>query len=158
MNKLNKSSVIKMIRENKYEDAAYELMKAMEPTEVVVDAPSTVWQLLRKYAPKKQEHFIVVFLNNKNVVIDHKVVSIGTISETIVHPREIFRDAIQQSCSSIIIAHNHPSGVLTPSKEDESMTKRVVEAGKLLGIRVLDHVIIGKSSFLSMREQDSISF
>jgi DNA repair protein RadC len=80
------------------------------------------------------------------------VVSIGTISEAIVHPREVFKEAIRESGSSIIVAHNHPSGEVNPSKEDISTTKRLSEAGRLIGIPLLDHVIVCDSSYYSMKE------
>jgi len=107
-----------------------------------------------------QEHFWVIGLNNKNVSKYIDMVSLGTVSETIVHPREIYRNAVKRSCTSILLVHNHPSGVLTPSKEDISTNKRLVEAGKVLGIEVLDHIIIPTDdtdtppakSYLSLRE------
>ena len=120
----------------------------------VIDSPSKVWQLfLPETAGAKQAVFRAIVLNNKNVLIKKTVISIGTIAETIVHPREIFRDAIRESGSSIIIAHNHPSGVLTPSREDIEVTSRIAEAGKILGIRLVDHVIMSDRSYFSMREE-----
>ncbi len=77
----------------------------------------------------------------------------GTISEALVHPREVFREAIREAGSSIIIAHNHPSGVLTPSREDIHTTKRIKEAGEIIGIELLDHLIITESSYLSLKEE-----
>jgi DNA repair protein RadC len=123
-------------------------------SDVVIDSPSKVWKLfLPEITGLKQEIFRTIVLNNKNVLIKKSVISIGTISETIVHPREIFRDAIRESGSSLIIAHNHPSGVLTPSREDIEVTKRVADAGKIIGIRLVDHVIISERSYLSLREE-----
>ena len=148
-----KAQLIAEIKAGHYEAAAESLLDELTPKGEVMDAPSKVWHFLKKFTVKRQEHFIVINLNNKNVVLSTTVVSIGTVSETIVHPREIFRKAILDGASSIIIAHNHPSGVLTPSREDSDVTSRVVECGKLLGIKVLDHVIISKKSFLSMREE-----
>ena len=89
-----------------------------------------------------KEAFVVAFLNTKNRVIDHEVVSVGTINSSIVHPREVFRNAIINKANSVILCHNHPSGDLTPSAEDISITERLKETGNLLGIRVLDHLII----------------
>jgi DNA repair protein RadC len=123
-------------------------------TDTVIDSPSKVWNLfLPDIAGLKQEIFRALVLNNKNVLIKKSVISVGTISETIVHPREIFRDAIRESGSSLIIAHNHPSGVLTPSREDIEVTGRLVDAGKIIGIRLIDHVIMSDRSYLSMREE-----
>ena len=89
-----------------------------------------------------KEAFVVAFLNTKNRVIDHEVVSVGTINSSIVHPREVFRNAIINKANSVILCHNHPSGDLTPSTEDINITKRLKETGNLLGIKVLDHLII----------------
>jgi len=114
---------------------------------------------LQKYGHKKQEHFICIALNNKNEVIDSEVIFKGTLNECTVHPREIFHFAVVNSAASIIIAHNHPSQVCTPSTEDVTLTKRCVEAGKIMGIPVLDHIIFCKSSYesgssyLSMKEE-----
>ncbi|MGL4369413.1 MAG: RadC family protein, partial [Spirochaetota bacterium] len=128
------------------------------PDNIIIDSPAKVWQLtLPDVAGLKQEVFRALVLNNKNNLLKNSVISIGTISETIVHPREIFRDAIRESGSSIIIAHNHPSGVLNPSREDIEVTKRISEAGKIIGIRLVDHVIVSERSYLSMREENYIS-
>ncbi|WP_353095693.1 DNA repair protein RadC [Tissierella praeacuta] len=89
-----------------------------------------------------KEAFVVAFLNTKNRVIDHEVVSVGTINSSIVHPREVFRNAIINKANSVILCHNHPSGDLTPSTEDINITRRLKETGNLLGIKVLDHLII----------------
>ena len=89
-----------------------------------------------------KEAFVVAFLNTKNRVIDHEVVSVGTINSSIVHPREVFRNAIINKANSVILCHNHPSGDLTPSAEDINITERLKETGNLLGIPVLDHLII----------------
>jgi len=119
----------------------------------VVSSPSAVWGILRAgILGLDQEHFRVLLLNNKNHLLKNSVVSVGTISEAVIHPREVFRDAIRESASSVIIAHNHPSGVLTPSKEDIASTRRLREAGEIIGIPVLDHVIVTERSFLSMKE------
>ena len=89
-----------------------------------------------------KEAFVVAFLNTKNRVIDHEVVSVGTINSSLVHPREVFRNAIINKANSVILCHNHPSGDLTPSTEDINITRRLKETGNLLGIKVLDHLII----------------
>src|SRR5690554_579104 len=89
-----------------------------------------------------KEAFVVAFLNTKNRVIDHEVVSVGTINSSIVHPREVFRNAIINKANAVILCHNHPSGDLTPSTEDMNITRRLKETGNLLGIKVLDHLII----------------
>ncbi|UXS58906.1 RadC family protein [Staphylococcus ureilyticus] len=101
----------------------------------------------------KQEKFIVLFLNSKNIVIKKKTIFIGTLNASIVHPREIFSEAIKYASNAIIVLHNHPSGDTTPSNEDIKTTERLRECGQLLGIDLLDHVIIGDHEYLSMVEE-----
>jgi DNA repair protein RadC len=118
------------------------------------DSPLNVWKcLLPEIACLKQEEFRVIVLDNKNRIIRITRISIGTVSETIVHPREIFRDAVKESGVSIILAHNHPSGVLTPSREDIEVTRRIIDAGKIMGIHLLDHLIVSDRGYLSMKEE-----
>jgi len=102
---------------------------------------------------RKKEHFYTIFLNSKNDIIATEEISIGDLTSTIVNPREVFRPAIKKSASSIIIIHNHPSGNPTPSKEDIIITNRLVECGKLLDIKVLDHLIIGNDSYYSFKKE-----
>jgi DNA repair protein RadC len=104
----------------------------------------------------KKEHLKVLFLNTKNFVICVQDLSIGSLSSSVVHPREIFSEAIRKSCSSIIVSHNHPSGDPTPSQEDISITKRLYEVGKLVGIELLDHLIIGDGVYISLKEKGII--
>ena len=99
-----------------------------------------------------REHFSILLLNSRNQVMGREVVSVGSLDASIVHPREIFKNPIKRSAASIVLVHNHPSGDPTPSDDDLEVTKRIVEAGRLLGIHVLDHVVIARSSFVSMRE------
>lgn len=101
----------------------------------------------------KKEHFICMFLNTKNQVTAIETLSIGSLNASIVHPREVFRSAIQRSSASIICVHNHPSGDPTPSDEDKLVTSRLVEAGEIVGIEVLDHLIIGDQSYVSLKQQ-----
>jgi len=100
-----------------------------------------------------QEHFVVLFMNVKNEVLHKQTIFIGSLNSAIVHPREIFREAVKRSAASIICAHNHPSGSPSPSPEDIEVTKRLVDAGALMGIEVLDHVIIGDHQFISLKEK-----
>ena len=99
-----------------------------------------------------REHFYVVLLSTKNHVLAVELVSVGSLSASIVHPREVFKPAIKQSAAAIVVVHNHPSGDPTPSSEDIEFSKRLRQAGELLGICVLDHVIFGVDSFLSLQE------
>lgn len=100
-----------------------------------------------------QEHFVALFLNIKNQVIHKQTIFIGSLNASIVHPREIFREAVKRSAASILCAHNHPSGVPTPSTEDIEVTKRIIEAGYIIGIEVIDHLIIGDHQFVSLKEK-----
>jgi DNA repair protein RadC len=100
-----------------------------------------------------QEHFVAIYLNTKNQVIHRKTIFIGSLNSSIVHPREVFKEAIKRSAASIICAHNHPSGDPTPSREDIDVTKRLAECGRIIGIELLDHLIIGDQKFVSLKEK-----
>ncbi|WP_183253575.1 RadC family protein [Anoxybacteroides tepidamans] len=100
-----------------------------------------------------QEHFVAIYLNTKNQVIHRKTVFIGSLNASIVHPREVFKEAIKRSAASIICAHNHPSGDPTPSREDIEVTRRLAECGRIIGIELLDHLIIGDQKFISLKEK-----
>ena len=101
-----------------------------------------------------REHFFVLFLNPKHAVLGMVTVSIGTLSSSLVHPREVFKQAIKRSASAVILAHNHPSGNCEPSKEDLQVTKRLKDAGELVGIEVIDHLIIGEDRYYSFCENE----
>lgn len=109
--------------------------------------------LMPEMSALSQEHFVVLFLNTKNQVLHKKTIFIGSLNASIVHPREIFREAVKRSAASIICAHNHPSGVPTPSPEDIEVTTRLMEAGLIIGIDLIDHIIIGDHQFISMKEK-----
>ena len=109
-----------------------------------------------KLSDKKQEYFYCVYLDTKNHIIKDKLLFIGTINESLIHPREIFREAYLLSASGIICIHNHPSGNVNPSNNDIIMTKQLVEVGKILGIKVLDHIIIGKDNYYSFNDNDLV--
>ncbi|WP_283248429.1 DNA repair protein RadC [Bacillus sp. FJAT-49711] len=100
-----------------------------------------------------QEHFVCLYLNTKNQVIHRQTIFIGSLNASIVHPREVFKEAIRRSAASIICLHNHPSGDPAPSREDIEVTKRLVECGKMVGIELLDHLIIGDKKYVSMKEK-----
>jgi len=100
-----------------------------------------------------REHFLALYLNARNSIIHQETVSIGSLNANIVHPREVFRPAITRSAAAVILVHNHPSGDVTPSQEDLNLTARLVEAGRLLGIEVLDHLIVAESRYLSFRSE-----
>lgn len=118
-----------------------------------VRSPEDVYRLLKKQLEgQDREHFVVILLSSKNAVIGVETVSIGTLNASIVHPREVLKPAVVNSTAAIILAHNHPSGVATPSQEDIAITKRIRKAGEILGIDVLDHVIVGKGTYQSLKE------
>ncbi|WP_144559311.1 RadC family protein [Shouchella miscanthi] len=105
-----------------------------------------------------QEHFVVLYLNTKNYVIKQKTVFIGSLNASIVHPREVFKEALRTSSAAVICLHNHPSGDPSPSPEDINVTKRLNEAGRILGISLLDHIIIGdETHYVSLKERGFIS-
>lgn len=118
-----------------------------------VRSPKDVFDLLEPdFRYETKEHFTCLFLNTKNRVIFKEIISIGSLNSAIVHPREVFRAAIKRCSASLICAHNHPSGDSTPSTEDLILTKRLRDAGEIIGIEVLDHVIIGGNRFYSLKE------
>ncbi|MCX6713105.1 MAG: DNA repair protein RadC [Candidatus Vogelbacteria bacterium] len=119
-------------------------------------SPQDVWNELRDIRDHKKEHFVVFFLDSRNQEIKREVISVGTLNANLVHPREVFEPAIKHNAAQIIIAHNHPSGDPEPSPEDIAITKRLVEAGTILGIEILDHVIVAKQSHRSLKEQGII--
>ncbi len=103
-----------------------------------------------------QEHFVCLYLNTKNQVIHKQTIFIGSLNASIVHPREVFKEGIRRSAASVLCFHNHPSGDPTPSQEDIQVTKRLVESGKVIGIDVLDHIIIGDKKYVSLKEKGYI--
>jgi DNA repair protein RadC len=115
-------------------------------------SPKDVFDNLKDIRESKKEHFVVFFLDSRNQQIHREIISIGTINASLVHPREVFEPAVKYLAVQVILAHNHPSGELEPSEEDLTVNKRLVEAGKLLGIEVLDHIIVTKDSFSSFKE------
>lgn len=102
----------------------------------------------------KKEVLKVVLLDTKNRVINNKEVSVGTLNSSLVHPREIFKEAIVNSANSIILVHNHPSGDCNPSKDDKEITEKLIRTGEMLGIKVLDHVIVGKDTYWSWKKEN----
>lgn len=120
--------------------------------------PGDVVDYLETMKHMVQEAFVVIGLNAKNRVIDKYLISIGTVSSALVHPRECFRPAILDAASSVILAHPHPSGDCCPSSEDIKVTRQLVSAGECLGIKVLDHVIIAGDDHLSLKESGLVKF
>ena len=123
----------------------------------LIMTPQLVEHFLSELKSAAQECFIVIALNAKNKVIEKHLVSLGTVSSALVHPREVFRCLVQSSASTTVLVHNHPSGDPTPSAEDIKITRQLVSAGEIMGIKVLDHIIIG-SDVVSLREAGLVQF
>lgn len=141
--------------------ACFEIARRLEAfneeAKPVIHSPEDVY---RRIYPglrgQKKEKFIELCLDTKNQVIKEDIISIGSLNANIVHPREVFKTALAESAAHIIVAHNHPSGDPSPSKEDIEITKKLVETGKIMGIEVLDHIIIGDGRHFSMKEAGHI--
>ena len=118
----------------------------------VITTPTETIPLLADIKDERKEFFVCLYLNARNQVIHKEVISIGSLSASIVHPREVFTVAVQHHAASIILAHNHPSGDVSPSKDDIDLTHRLREAGLIMGIEVLDHIIIATGDFVSLKE------
>ena len=126
--------------------------RRIKPEGFKINAPKDIFSHIRHYADRKQEHFLCAAINGANEVMSIRVVSIGLVNATQVHPREVFADPLTDRASAIIVAHNHPSGDLTPSKNDISVTQRLISAGNILGIKLLDHLIFNKQEYYSFKE------
>ena len=119
-----------------------------------ISSPKEVFKILQMYLDgADREHLVCICLNTKNHVINIETISIGSLNASIVHPREVFKIAILSNSASIILGHNHPSGDPTPSREDINISERLKECGQILGIDVLDHVIIGEDSYISLKDK-----
>lgn len=119
-----------------------------------VCSPKDVYTLMYpKMREQKKEKFITLCLDTKNQILREEVISIGSLNASIVHPREVFKSALMESSASVIMVHNHPSGDPSPSREDIMVTEKMVEGGKLLGIDVLDHIIIGEGRYVSLKDE-----
>ena len=120
----------------------------------IIDSPEKAAEQFADIRDKKQEYFVCLTLDGANRLIAKRVISIGTLTASLVHPREVFAEAITDRAASIIVAHNHPSGNLEPSIADKEVTERLRQAGEILGIEVLDHLILGEGGFSSVEYQD----
>jgi len=122
----------------------------------VIKSPAEVYQAARQLLAlheEPEEHFCILCLNTKNKIVGVHTISIGSLNASIVHPREVFKAAMLNNAHGIICLHNHPSGDPEPSRDDIEITRRLAEAGKIIGIEVIDHVIIGEQRYLSMKER-----
>ena len=134
------------------------VLQVKETSAEALSSPQKINALCRDMAQMAQESFVVLTLDTKHKMIARHMVTLGLLDASLVHPREVFRRAIEDGASAIVIVHNHPSGDPKPSAEDLQTTKRLIDAGKIIDIHVLDHVIIGRPDFVSLRENGMISF
>jgi len=131
-------------------------LKIQEETLPIINSVKDVVAQAVYMRDKTREHFMAIYLNARNELVFKKDMFIGTLNANLVHPREIFAEAFRQNAASVILAHNHPSGDPEPSEDDLTITKRIIEAGKIMGIDVLDHIIITKSKVFSFKEKKLI--
>ena len=132
--------------------AALELSRRylIDSEQPIIDSPEKAVEQLADIRNKQQEYFVVITLDGANRLIAKRVITIGTLNASLVHPREVFADAITDRAASIIVAHNHPSGSIVASQSDLDITERLKSTGKLLGIKLVDHVIITKTDYISL--------
>jgi len=142
--------------------AAIELSKRINSEKVSIKtqkltSANMVYEYYKnKISDKKQEHFYVVYLDTSKKIINDRLLFIGTTNHSVVHPREIYKEAYLLSASAIILVHNHPSGNVVPSKEDIEITNKIISVGLILGIKVVDHIIVGSSNYYSLLENNDI--
>lgn len=125
---------------------------AIKPAKKIKSAKDVFNLFRERLRDEKQENFIVLILNARNAVVHEQLVTKGILDASLIHPREVFRTAVKNAASRLILVHNHPSGDNAPSKEDISITKKLSKAGEILGIKILDHIIIGRDSYWSWKE------
>ncbi|QKY69348.1 DNA repair protein RadC [Lentibacillus sp. CBA3610] len=129
-------------------------MQSKKERRTVIRSPEDVADYLNcDMGQLNQEHFVTLLLNTKNEIMHKITLFIGSLNASIVHPRELYREAVKYSAASVIVAHNHPSGSPKPSQEDVHITRRLAESGKMIGIELLDHVVIGDGRYVSMKEK-----
>ena len=131
------------------------LEKEKLPDKLSLDSSKAVAAYLQKFiGVEKKEHFVLLSLDSRNKLMKVSSISVGSLNSSVVHPREVFREAVQSSAAQIILAHNHPSGSSEPSPEDIALTRRLSEAAKIFGIELLDHVIVTKATYSSLKEKN----
>lgn len=143
--------------------AVMELAKrmAIERTSKNIEAihgPEDVASFLApRLSHERQEHFVALLLNTKNRILAYEVITVGSLNASVVHPRDVFKAAISHNAATVIVAHNHPSGDPKPSREDIAVTQRLVKVGRVMDIPILDHIIIGKDRYISLKEQGMLA-
>ena len=128
--------------------------RSFSKTPELVVTPEKVFELCADIRNSKREHFLAFYLNSRNVLIAREVISVGTLDTSLVHPREVFEPALRHNAANVIVAHNHPSGDCEPSEEDIRITKRLIQAGNLLGVELIDHIIVSSSAWKSCYNTD----
>jgi DNA repair protein RadC len=137
--------------------AAFELSRRrLCPGQRKITYPSDVVPIISHFADRNQEHFLCLALNGAHEVLNIRVVSMGLLNRTIVHPREVFADPLKDRAAAVVVAHNHPSGNVEPSREDRQITTRLKEAGEMLGIQLLDHIIFSVRGYYSFLEKGEL--
>lgn len=137
--------------------AAFEFVRRrIKPEGLKITTPVDVLPQIQHYSDRKQEHFLCLSINGANEVLNIRVVTIGLIDQSQVHPREIFADVIADRASAVIIAHNHPAGNVKPSEDDVEITKKIMKAASTLGIALLDHIIFNKTDYYSFLENNAL--
>ena len=138
--------------------SCFELGKRLlkEKTANLYLKPEDVFRELKDIREHKKEHFVVFYLDSRNQEIKREIISVGSLNANLVHPREVFEPAVKNLAAQVILAHNHPSGDPEPSEDDLVINKRLLEAGKILGIEVIDHIIVSKNGFLSFKDKGLI--
>jgi len=124
--------------------------------EIYIQSPEDVFRLMSNYLNSKKEHFVAFYLNTRLSLIKQELISIGILNASMVHPREVFEPAIRYLASSIIVAHNHPSGSLEPSNADIEVSLKLRESGKILGIELVDHIIVSKNGWYSFKDNQVV--
>ncbi|HKI49717.1 MAG TPA: DNA repair protein RadC [Desulfobacteria bacterium] len=130
--------------------------RRIKPEGLKIATPSDVLPLIRHFADRKQEHFLSITINGANEVQNVRVVCIGLVDRSPVHPREVFADALADRASGIIVAHNHPTGGLEPSQADRDITRQLQQAGRIMGIELLDHIVFNRNGYHSFLEAGAL--
>jgi DNA repair protein RadC len=135
--------------------ACFELSRRLmdDDQAISIFSPHEIFHELKDIRSSKKEHFIAFYLDVRNRVIKRETISLGTLNASLVHPREVFEPAVRLTAASIILTHNHPSGLSTPSDEDLKLTMRLVKVGEILGIKITDHIIVCEKEYTSMKEK-----
>lgn len=123
---------------------------AVEPA---LEQPARVWEHMHEWRGRRKEHFVAFYLDARNALIHRETVSIGTLTASLVHPREVFGPAVERRAAAVIVSHNHPSGDLRPSPQDRETTRRIARAGRILGIPLIDHVVVTQDAYFSFRRK-----